>query len=80
MMLGGSLAVALFALGILLAAEADAAVWVRTFLARLPAVVLALVVGLLPIAAQAVLVGLAVIAAVQAITDVRASRQGMIEA
>jgi len=80
MILGGSLAVALFSLGILLAAEADSADWVRTFLQRLPAVLLALLVGLLPIAAQAVLFGLAVIAAVQAIVDVRASRQGMIEA
>jgi low temperature requirement protein LtrA len=79
MMLGGSLAVALFALGILLAAEADSAVWVRTFLARLPAVVLALLVGLLPISAQAVLVGLAVIAAVQAIIDVRASRRRQVQ-
>jgi low temperature requirement protein LtrA len=80
MILGGSLAVALISLGILLTAEADSADWVRTFLERLPAVLLALLVGLLPIAAQAVLVGLAVIAAVQAIVDVHASRRGSVRA
>jgi low temperature requirement protein LtrA len=75
LILAGSLAVALFSLGILLAAEVTPAVRVRTFLERLPAVVLVLSFGLLPIAAQAVLVGLAVIVAVQATVDVRSSRR-----
>jgi low temperature requirement protein LtrA len=78
--LGGSLAVALASLGILLAAEATSAIRVRTFVVRLPAVLLVLFVGLLPISAQAVLVGLAVIVALQATVDVRAARRVVTQA
>ena len=78
--LAGSLAVALLSLGILLAAEATPTIRIRTFVVRLPAVLLVLLVGLLPIAAQAVLVGLAVIAALQATVDVRAGRRVVTQA
>jgi len=74
LLLAGSLAGALTAIGILVATEVAPNVSVRAFLKRLPAVAGVLVVGLLPLAAQAVLVGLAVIAATQAFLDVRASR------
>jgi low temperature requirement protein LtrA len=77
LMLAGSLAIALLSLGVLLAAETSTDLRVRTFLERLPAVLLVLFIGLLPISAQAVLTTLAVIAALQATADVRASRRGV---
>ena len=79
LMLAGSLAIALLSLGVLHAAEAPTDLRIRTFLEKLPAVLLVLFIGLLPIAAQAVLSALAVIAALQATVDVRASRRGLAE-
>lgn len=77
LILAGSLAAALLAIGLLLAAERSSELWVRMLLTRLPSVLLVLVVGLLPIAAQSVLVGLALITAAQAFIDVRTSRSGV---
>ena len=73
-LLAGSLAGALLAVAVLLAAEARRDLSVRVFLKRVPAALLVLAVGMLPIAAQAVVVGLAVLAGTQAVIDVRARR------
>jgi low temperature requirement protein LtrA len=76
MILTGSLAIALVAIGLLLAAETAPELRSQLFLRRLPTVLLVLFVGLLPIAAQGVLVGLALIVGAQAVVDVRTKRRG----
>jgi low temperature requirement protein LtrA len=73
-MLASSLAVALLAIAVLLAAETTSDVRVSTLLRRLPAILLVLVVGMAPIPAQAVIVGLALITGIQATIDVRHRR------
>jgi low temperature requirement protein LtrA len=75
--LAGSLAIALLAIAILLAAETDPRLQTRTFLKRLPTIALVLIVGLAPISAQAAIVGLALITGVQAAIDVHASRNAV---
>lgn len=72
--LAGSLAIALLAMAILLAAETESRLQTRTFLRRLPSIALVLLVGLAPISAQAVIVGLALITGIQAAVDVYTSR------
>jgi low temperature requirement protein LtrA len=72
--LASSLAMALLAIAILLAAETSSDVRIVTVLKRLPAIVLVLLVGLAPISAQAVIVGLSLITGIQATIDVRNSR------
>jgi len=69
-----SLAMALLAIAVLLAAETSSNVRIVTLLKRLPAVLLVLLVGLAPISAQAVIVGLSLITGIQATIDVRNSR------
>jgi low temperature requirement protein LtrA len=71
----GALALALVGIGVVLAAEATAADQTRTMLARLPAILLVLLMGLIPVSAQVLIVGLAIIAGVQAIVDVRTHRR-----
>jgi low temperature requirement protein LtrA len=72
--LAGSLALALVGIAVVLASEALTEARTRVFLARIPAIVLVLLMGLLPVSAQVLLIGLAIIAATQAVVDVRASR------
>jgi low temperature requirement protein LtrA len=74
LVLAGSLAITLLALGLIGAADEVDGSWVQAFLRRAPAALLALVVGLLPISAQAVLIGLALVTAAQAAFDVHAGR------
>jgi low temperature requirement protein LtrA len=69
-----SLAVALAAIGAILASETSTQLRRRALLERLPAILLVLIVGLAPIPAQAVLVGLALVTGVQAAVDVRTRR------
>jgi hypothetical protein len=69
-----SLAVALLAIAVLLAAEMSSDARIVTVLKRLPAILLVLLVGLAPISAQAVIVGLSLITGIQATIDVRNSR------
>jgi low temperature requirement protein LtrA len=71
----GSLALALLGIAVVLAAEATADARTRTWLARFPAILIVLLVGLLPVSAQVLLVGLALIAGAQAIVDVISSRR-----
>ncbi len=70
-----SLAVALLAIAVLLAAESSQDVRVVALLKRLPAILLVLLVGMAPISAQAVIVGLSLITGVQATIDVRNRRK-----
>ena len=74
-LLAGSLAVALLAIGILLAAETSSNLRVVTLLRRLPAILLVLLIGLAPIPAQAAIVGLSLITGIQATIDVRTRRR-----
>ncbi len=69
-----SLAVALLAIGVILAAEAVPDLRRTTLLKRLPAILLALLVGMAPISAQAAIVGLSLITAIQATFDVYSHR------
>jgi low temperature requirement protein LtrA len=69
-----SLAVALLAIAVLLAAEKSSDARIVTVLKRLPAILLVLLVGLAPLSAQAVIVGLSLITGIQATIDVRNSR------
>jgi low temperature requirement protein LtrA len=69
-----SLAVALLAIAVLLAAEMSSDARIVTVLKRLPAILLVLLVGLAPLSAQAVIVGLSLITGIQATIDVRNSR------
>jgi low temperature requirement protein LtrA len=70
----GSLALALLGIAVVLAAEATADARTRTWLARIPAILIVLLVGLLPVSAQVLIVGLAFIAGAQAVVDVISSR------
>jgi hypothetical protein len=71
----GALALAFTGIAVVLGSEAVADTRTRVVRARIPAILLVLLMGLLPVSAQVLLVGLAIIAATQAIVDVRASRQ-----
>ncbi|MCL1587773.1 MAG: low temperature requirement protein A, partial [Actinomycetia bacterium] len=75
----GSLALALLGTGVVLAAEATAEDRKRTLLARFPAILLVLIMGLIPVSAQVLIVGLAIIAGTQATVDVRTNRLGAFE-
>jgi low temperature requirement protein LtrA len=69
-----SLATALLAIGIILAAETSPDLRRTTSLKRLPAILLVLLVGLAPISAQAAIVGLSLITGIQAAYDVHSRR------
>jgi low temperature requirement protein LtrA len=69
-----SLALALLAIGVILAAETSPDLRRTTLLKRLPAVLLVLLVGMAPISAQAVIVGLSLITGLQATYDVYSRR------
>jgi low temperature requirement protein LtrA len=77
--LAGSLGLALIGIAVVLASEATAESRTQVVLARIPAVLLVVVMGVLPVSAQILLIGLAIIAAAQAVVDVRSSRQGALE-
>lgn len=78
--LAASLAVALLAIAVLLAAETASDIRVATLMKRLPAIFLVLLVGLAPLSAQAVIVGLSLITGVQATVDVRNHRKASADA
>jgi low temperature requirement protein LtrA len=80
LLLAASLAVALIAIAVLLAAETSSDVRVMTLLKRLPAVLLVLLVGMAPISAQAVILGLSLITGIQATIDVRNRRRSPADA
>lgn len=69
-----SLALALLAIGVILAAETSPDLRRTTLLKRLPAALLVLLVGMAPISAQAVIVGLSLITGLQAAYDVYSRR------
>ena len=70
----GALALALVGIAVVLASEATAEARTQVVLARIPAILLVLLMGLLPVSAQVLLIGLAIIAAGQAVIDVRNNR------
>ena len=70
----GSLALALMSIAVVLASEATPEDRTWGLLARLPAILLVLLMGLIPVSAQVLIVGLAIITATQAIIDVRTHR------
>jgi low temperature requirement protein LtrA len=70
----GSLALALLGIAVVLAAEATAEDRTRVMLARFPAILLVLLMGLIPVSAQVLIVGLAIITGAQAFFDVGSSR------
>ena len=74
LVLAVSLAVALLAIAVILAAETSPDLRRTTILRRLPAILLVLLVGMMPMSAQAVIVGLSLITALQAVVDVRNQR------
>jgi len=74
LVLGGSLCVALLALGLIAAADEVAGSSIAAFMRRVPAAAVAIVIALLPISAQLVLIGLAITTAIQAAVVVRSSR------
>jgi low temperature requirement protein LtrA len=74
LVLAVSLAVALLAIAVILAAETSPDLRRTTILRRLPAILLVLLVGMMPMSAQAVIVGLSLITALQAVVDVRNRR------
>jgi low temperature requirement protein LtrA len=80
LILAGSLAVAFLAIGLILTAETRPGMQTRTFITRLPAIGLVVVIGMLAIPAQAVLTGIALVAASQAVVDVRRKRLGRVDA
>ena len=71
----GALALALVGIGVVLATEVVPENRTRTMLARLPAILLVLLMGLVPVSAQILIVGLAIITGAQAIVDVRVKRR-----
>jgi low temperature requirement protein LtrA len=75
----GSLALALMSIAVVLASEAtsEARTWV--IVARLPAILLVLLMGLIPVSAQVLIVGLAIITGTQAIIDVRTHRRAALQ-